>query len=73
MPFKIINKVIRLSEIVRSQKWGTNKLIYSGGVRISDNLKLWKDWEIIRDPSFVVDKNCFIGTSKGKKIIRISI
>lgn len=60
-----------VSEAVKALGWGHNKLIRNGGVRIADEIKLWKEWEIVKDPNTKIDSCCFIGTKK--KIARIVI
>jgi len=75
MPFKTIkiHGSITLSEVIKGEGWGANKLIYYGGVRITDKLKLWLDWDVIIDPNHIIDKTCFVGSGKGKNIVKILV
>ena len=73
MPFRKITFDVSttVSEVVKALGWGHNKLIRSGGVRVTDELKLWKDWDVVKDPHTQIDACCFIGTKK--KVAKIII
>jgi hypothetical protein len=69
--FKIDAAVADVSWIVKELGWGGNKLIRGGGVRITRELKPWKEWEVVKDPYLFLEEDCLIGSGKGKRIIRI--
>jgi len=60
-----------VSEAVKTLGWGHNKLIRNGGIRISNEIKLWKEWDVVKDPNTKIEECCFIGTKK--KTARIII
>lgn len=69
--FEVDSNTITVSECVKELGWGGNKLIRSGGIRISKELKLWKMWDVIKDPHTILKEDCYIGTNKGVKVVSV--
>lgn len=65
---------ITLSEAVKTLGWGNNKLIRTGGIRVSGTgIGLLKDWILIKEPKFIIAFKLYLAISKGRSIITIEI
>ncbi len=56
-----------ISEVVKHMNWGGNKLIRQGGVRSESvaERRLWKRWDILKNPQSIIHNSTIIGTRKG--------
>lgn len=68
-----IDSPMLLSEIVKELGWGGNKLIRSGGIKMSPSIVLLKHWKTANDPRFIIDKKTYLTKGKGRTVVVINM